>query len=195
LPGINASGDAKSNMASPLALINTGERIAALPATISLRGRHLEGAVLIGAHLRKADFTGAYLQGAVLYAADLRGATFGCAHNGRVMQCADIQGARLDYAQLQGAFLDDAQLRGASLDNAELQGLRRIGCAAGGAPYVIRGLLGNEFYKRFTSDRAQAAVVAQAFLDEAHCPGARGLSEQDKAALQEIHDSYASAKP
>jgi hypothetical protein len=35
------------------------DKIAALPETISLRGRQLEGAVLLSATLRKADFTGA----------------------------------------------------------------------------------------------------------------------------------------
>lgn len=34
------------------------------------------------------------------------------------------------------------------------------------------------------SDAAKA--LAAAFLDEAHCPGAHGLSETDKAKLKEI---------
>ena len=37
------------------ALARTEDRIAAVAETISLRGRHLEGAVLIGANLRKAE--------------------------------------------------------------------------------------------------------------------------------------------
>jgi hypothetical protein len=37
---------------------------------------------------------------------------------------------------------------------------------------------------RDQSDTAMA--LAAAFLDEAHCPGAHGLSEADKAKLKEI---------
>ena len=59
------------------AKFDTEAKIAALPETVSLRTRHLEGAVLIGAVLRKADFTSAHLQDASMDDADLRGATFG----------------------------------------------------------------------------------------------------------------------
>jgi hypothetical protein len=334
------------------------------PPAVSLRGRHLEGAVLFDATLRKGDFTGAYVKGARLDRADLREAKLGCAYDGRDNQCTDLRGVRLDYAQLQGANLrgaqlqgavlnkarlegDDlvgaqlqsaelfdvhlqganlscarlqggllarAQLQGAVLDNAQLQGvslkgaklqaasldhvfvwradandiaaegarvtnietaptqagcpspvmqwtakdfadlkqlietvipspgfqrtlalrriaqldpdpemksewqpdawirlerlqppkeyektlaagLRQIGCAAEGAPYVIRGFLRASFDKRFTADPAQAAAVAQYFLDDARCPGARGLLDEDKAALEEIQRSDAPAKP
>jgi Pentapeptide repeats (8 copies) len=43
---------------------------------LSLRGRSLDGAVMVGAHLRKADFTGASLIGAKFNLADLREAKF-----------------------------------------------------------------------------------------------------------------------
>src|SRR5262249_41213397 len=46
-------------------------KIAAAPETYSLRGRRLEGAVLIGAKLRKVDFSAAKLTGATLNGADL----------------------------------------------------------------------------------------------------------------------------
>jgi hypothetical protein len=52
LPGISLSEQAK---------FDSETKIAALPTTISLRGRNLEGIVLSGANLRKADFTGAHL--------------------------------------------------------------------------------------------------------------------------------------
>jgi len=39
------------------------------PESVSLRGRRLEGAVLVYAHLRRADFTGAQLDGADFYSA------------------------------------------------------------------------------------------------------------------------------
>jgi uncharacterized protein YjbI with pentapeptide repeats len=70
---------------------------------------------------------------------------------------------------------------------------KEIGCAADGAPYVIGGLIrrrGNrvQLEDRFEGHPSEGAEVAAAFLDEAKCPGARGLSEENKAKLQEIHN-------
>lgn len=320
LPGIDAIDRAK---------FDTDAKIAAVPATLSLRGRRLEGAVLTGADLRKVDFTGAQLQramledaqlqratltsaqlqgaslfraqmqGASLDFAELQGASLDQAHlQGASLLGAELQGASLDDAQLQGASLDHPWLQGASLDHAQLQGaslvgifawradsrntstesarivapvtkaiyvgldcpialvcdwsadsfaalkrliekqvpegerradalkriatldpatrkpeeemaeawrglaksssfdayqkslaerLRETGCDAVGAPYAIRGLLRN-FDRRFESGSTQPAALARAFLDEEHCPGARGLSEKDKAKLREIRD-------
>jgi Pentapeptide repeats (8 copies) len=50
-------------------------KIAAAPQMASLRARHLEGAVLIGAVLRNVDFEGASLKGAALLEARLQGAS------------------------------------------------------------------------------------------------------------------------
>jgi uncharacterized protein YjbI with pentapeptide repeats len=72
--------------------------------------------------------------------------------------------------------------------------LEEIGCAADGAPYVIGGLTRRisanqvQLDFRFSGYLSQEAEVAAAFLDEAKCPGARGLSEENKAKLQEIHN-------
>lgn len=71
--------------------------------------------------------------------------------------------------------------------------LEQIGCAADGAPYVISGLI-QQLDDRFQDSPTQEAAVATAFLDEAKCPGARGLSEGDKATLRKIRDR-ASAPP
>jgi uncharacterized protein YjbI with pentapeptide repeats len=71
--------------------------------------------------------------------------------------------------------------------------LKEIGCAADGAPYVIRGLIspipgnGVRLDSRFAIP-SQEAEVAASFLDEANCLGARGLSEENKAKLQAIRD-------
>jgi hypothetical protein len=54
------------------------EKLSALPQAVSLRMRDLSGAVLIGATLRKADFTAARLDRALLDDADLRESTFEC---------------------------------------------------------------------------------------------------------------------
>jgi uncharacterized protein YjbI with pentapeptide repeats len=297
LPGISVA---------ELSKFDSEAKVSALPVTISLRGRRLEGAVLLGARLPKADFTGAQLKGAGLSGADLHEAKFECAETGVKKRsgayegkCADLDGASLDDAELQGASFDDAELQRASLDRAQLEGvslyqadlsganlllaklqgafldsahlqdaslggahlqgasldgahlqgasfgcaalmadgvqlkllgcadlkgasvsaeqlqaagvgevqlqgtalvavLRDAGCNAEGAPYVIRGFLRrvNEQFlldRRFPSDPSQEARLVTAFLDEAHCPGAHGLSEQDKFNLQNIRDRVASS--
>ena len=77
--------------------------------------------------------------------------------------------------------------------NRLAQTFKEIGCAVDGAPYVIRGLM-SQLDDRFGRDLdrelevSKKAEVAAAFLDEAKCPGARGLSEENKAKLQEIRD-------
>jgi hypothetical protein len=72
--------------------------------------------------------------------------------------------------------------------------LIEIGCARDGGPYVI-GRLMAQFSLRFQGfeeitpqEVEQEAKVAAAFLDESKCPGALGLSEENKAKLQAIRD-------
>ena len=65
--------------------------------------------------------------------------------------------------------------------------MKEIGCAPAGAPYVIGGLI-IQFDSRLGTDSPQAAHVATAFLDEAKCAGAHGLSEENKAKLRRIRD-------
>jgi Pentapeptide repeats (8 copies) len=137
LPGFDAIDHTK---------FDSEAKIAAVSETISLRARDLEGAVLIGAKLRKADFTAVQLQGAQLGDADLRGAKFECSNPQRAQQCAQLQGASRVHAQLQGASLDEAELQdaslfgaglqGASLDAAELQGASLDEAQLQGASFV-----------------------------------------------------------
>ncbi|HEY4847316.1 MAG TPA: pentapeptide repeat-containing protein [Methylocella sp.] len=65
---------------------------------------------------------------------------------------------------------------------------RKAGCAAEGAPYVLRALLARLHgdVSPFAEDSPEKTKLAAAFLDEAHCAGAHGLSEADKAKLKEI---------
>src|SRR5262249_28160519 len=102
LPDIDVVDDTK---------YNSEEKIEALRdprETLSLRGRHLEGAVFwAGSDLRKADFTEARLQGAKFWFADLRDAKFGCAIDPTASappkgDCTQLQGADLSTARLQG---------------------------------------------------------------------------------------------
>jgi uncharacterized protein YjbI with pentapeptide repeats len=109
------------------------------PEKFSLRGRHLEGAVLLSASLKKVDFTAARLQGAVLRDADLSEARFLCADvslkvepgaeawTGSPKQCVQLQGAQLGQANLTGALLSGAQLRRANLDFTRLQNAKLDG--------------------------------------------------------------------
>ena len=129
LPGIDAIDHAK---------FDSEEKIEASPETVSLRGRRLERAVLIDSNLRKADLTAARLQGAVLVRADLREAELSCASpiegpTRPAQDCAQLQGADLQWAKLQGANLRDAQLQGANLIGAELQGANLLGAELQGA--------------------------------------------------------------
>jgi len=83
---------------------------------------------------------------------------------------------------------------------------RKTGCGADGAPYVLEALTirlsipaatpfhyQSDAANHYQSDAAKA--LAAAFLDEAHCPGAHGLSEADKAKLKEIAGPAAPPAP
>jgi uncharacterized protein YjbI with pentapeptide repeats len=98
------------------------------------------------------------------------------------------------------AALANASARSAgSYFNTLAEKLKEIGCAADGAPYVIKNLMRpipgqvgaveRVFLdRRFEANPLKEAEVAAAFLDEEKCPGARGLSEDNKAKLREIRD-------
>jgi hypothetical protein len=101
---------------------DTEGKIAISSIIMSLRGRSLEGAVLVAAHLRKADFTGARLSGADFWRADLQEANFGCDRVGIEPKCTQLQGTNLTQTKLQGASFFGAQLQGANLHYAQLQG-------------------------------------------------------------------------
>jgi hypothetical protein len=82
--------------------------------------------------------------------------------------------------------------------------LKEVGCSAAGAPYVISSLLRQGPENDGTMQLevgfqrghpAQEAEVATAFLDETKCPGARGLSEENKVKLQQIRSRTLSAPP
>jgi uncharacterized protein YjbI with pentapeptide repeats len=71
---------------------------------------------------------------------------------------------------------------------------REIGCDVSNGPYVVRSLLRQLRYpgsSPFAAQSQQPSLLAAAFLNEADCPGARGLSNVDKEQLQEIRDSRA----
>jgi uncharacterized protein YjbI with pentapeptide repeats len=119
LPGLDAIDHSK---------FDTDEKIKSITETVSLRKRDLKGAVLIGADLRKADFTAADLERSLLNNADLREAKFNCDAGSlkhqefRVEDCSQLQGASLVSAKLAGASFVAAQLQGANLSSAELYG-------------------------------------------------------------------------
>lgn len=113
---------------------DTAAKIAAAPVTFSLRGRHLERAVLIDANLPRVDFTEANLEGASLIRAHLQGAWFrGAVLVGAQFDNAQLQGTEFYQARLQGASLDKAQLQGVSLAGAQLQGAWLAGAQLQGA--------------------------------------------------------------
>jgi uncharacterized protein YjbI with pentapeptide repeats len=187
---------------------DTDAKIAALPETASFRGRHLEGAVLVGARLQKVDFTGAHLEDARLEDADLRDAKLECAQPLRDNQQDDskptcsqlqraklfraqlqrasfngsqLQGASLSGAQLQGASLNDAQLHGASLISAQLQGASLVGASLVGASLTAAL---NEAH--FEGARLDVAHLEGTSLTRAHLQGASLIGAHlEGASLEE----------
>jgi uncharacterized protein YjbI with pentapeptide repeats len=145
------------------AKFDTEAKIAALPQTLSLRGRRLERAALVLAGLRKVDFTGAHLRGAVLLGADLRGAKFGCDITGPQSRCTDLRDAWLKWTQMEGVSLDRTQLQGASLAEARLQGASLRGAQLEGAILDSVQLLGASL---------DGADLRGAWLDNAWLQGA-----------------------
>jgi uncharacterized protein YjbI with pentapeptide repeats len=151
---------------------DTEIKVQALSETISLRGRHLEGAVLGSAILKKVDFSYASLQGARLEKAELQGAKFEGAHlQGTVFDDAQLQGALMTNAQLQGASLSTANLQGANLDHSMLHGAWLDGAQLQGASLFdaklqaawLRGAwLGGALLK---SARLQGALLIDANLE------------------------------
>jgi uncharacterized protein YjbI with pentapeptide repeats len=131
--------------------------------TLSLRARHLQGAVLIDANLRKVDLTAAKLQGALLTGSDLRGANLGCTQThlqGKDFECTHLEGAVLVGAHLENANLVGAQLVAASLTVAHLQG------ASLANANLLGAYLGGAYLQGTTLDNAdlRGAVLSEADL-------------------------------
>jgi uncharacterized protein YjbI with pentapeptide repeats len=155
------------------AKLDSEPKIAALLETVSLRSRHLEGAVLIGAGLRKADFTSARLSGAKLTGADLREAKFECTGSLDVIETSITFPKDLDCAQLQNASLNGARLEGASLIGAHLQGARLQGARLQGALLDSAQLQGASLTAaRLQGASLDGAELQGAILDSAQLQGA-----------------------
>jgi uncharacterized protein YjbI with pentapeptide repeats len=155
LPGIDLTGSGSSGAEAGSAAVG---------GPISLRGRRLEGAVLIGARLKKADFTAARLQGADLRRADLREAKFECGGSkAGEPPCVQLEEAKLDGAQLQDASLSYAEMKDATLDGGQLQGASLDGAQLQGANLSDSKLQGT---------RLDGAQLQGAILDCANLEGA-----------------------
>jgi hypothetical protein len=74
------------------------------------------------------------------------------------------------------------------------------GCEVRGAPYIVRRLIwsldsnGDSDHK-FVVNSPQRALLAAAFMDEKNCPGARGLSEEEKVRLANIRGRTSTSVP
>lgn len=128
--------------------------------------------------------------------------------------------AALDPPATRWQELTAASPRDEEYETALAASLQETGCAADGAPYVIHGLLRrldphlqdrhvppslarcgwrirfaypHEYL--FSAASPHPAALARAFLDETTCPGARGLSEEDKGRLREVIAKAAPAAP
>jgi hypothetical protein len=139
---------------------DTETKIAGRSHTVVMRSRHLEGAVLIGANLRKADFGQAHLRGASLNNAQLQGASF---------EYAQLQGASLDDAHLQGASLSRADLRGASLNHVDLQFAELNNADLRGATLEDAGLEGADLSQaQIQGASLRGSVLHGVSLSDAH---------------------------
>jgi uncharacterized protein YjbI with pentapeptide repeats len=127
--------------------------------------------------------------------------------------------AALDPPATRWGELAAASPRDEEYETALAASLQETGCAADGAPYVIRGLLRRlertpernvpnmprncRWGARFAAPREYVfsdaspypAALARTFLDEKTCPGARGLSEEDKGRLREVIGKSEPAAP
>jgi uncharacterized protein YjbI with pentapeptide repeats len=180
-------GPAAAGLADPKALESAR-------VTLALRGRRFEGAVLIGADLRKADLTGARLDGADLDRADLQGAMLDDARlqnatlveaslRGALLRFAQLRDARLDKADLQGAALVDAQLQGALLKEAQLQDAALTSAQLQGASLVGARLEGATLsYAQLQKAKLDGAELQGAVLDHAQMQGASLRSTQLQGA-------------
>lgn len=135
--------------------------------SLSLRGRNLSGAILIGSDLRNVDFTGANLNEAHLERALLTRAKFNCGSTYDLRskmsgwpkdECTWLQLASLTEAQLQAAEFDRARMHGAILIGANLVGAQFTGTQLQGAMLINAQL--------------QAASIENASLNRAFLNGA-----------------------
>ena len=144
------------------------------PAQLDLSNRNLDGIVIIGGNLRKANFTSASLrgarlievqmQGANLTTADLAGAAlFQVMLQEAVLSGARMQGASLAVTNLAGAMLSGTRLQGAALDNANLRGASVFAVHLEGASLQNARLEGTLFAGSFM----QGARLNRATLDGA----------------------------
>jgi uncharacterized protein YjbI with pentapeptide repeats len=185
LPGF--AGPAAAGLAESKAL-------EAARVTLSLRGRRLEGAVLIGADLRKADLTGARFDRADLDRADLQGAVLDDARlvrasltetnlRGALLRAAQLREARLERAELQGAALVDAQLQNATLKDAQLQDAALTSAQLQGASLVGARLEGATLaYAQLQRAKLDGSELQGAVLDHAQAQGASLRSAQLQGA-------------
>jgi uncharacterized protein YjbI with pentapeptide repeats len=130
--------------------------------TISLRGRDLNGAVLIRADLRSADFTGASLRKARFDDATLTRARFGCGDKTEE-SCADLEGASFRGARVERSSFERANLRGADFEQASLQGASFDGADLRAAYFDGARLQGSTF----VTARLEAAWLSHASLQGA----------------------------
>ena len=141
---------------------------------INLQGSWLNGVVLSGARLRKANLVRAHLQEAELRGAHLEEAhLFDAQLQGADLEDVHLQRANLMRAQMQGADLVDAQLQGANLMGAQLQGADLVGALLQGADLGDAKLQGaNLMGAQLQGANLMGAQLQGAYLGGAQLQGA-----------------------
>jgi uncharacterized protein YjbI with pentapeptide repeats len=158
---------------------------------VSLAGRNLSRAVLIGADLSGADLSEAVLDGARMIRVRLVGADLlGASMVETNLTWANLKNARLASAILRGACLADsdltgARLRGADFTNADLEGADLRGAELAGTVMNGTDLTGTLLDGPAGDAHIDAAYEAEAVLDSHHEP--LTVSELPDADLEDHH--------
>lgn len=158
---------------------DTQAKLATMLPEYSMRGRHLEHAILNEAQLGRMNFIDAHLDGAAMLRIRAQGAWFNNANlEGAQLDGAELQGASFYGAHMAGATMEDTQLEGASIAGADLQAAWLVNAVLDGASLAGADL------RRATLDDAsligvslkgahlQAASLAGAKLEAARLAGA-----------------------
>jgi uncharacterized protein YjbI with pentapeptide repeats len=156
----------------------------------SLRGAHLEGALLGASLLERADCTEAHLEDCTLELAYLTWCNLGGAHLERAnLITSTLLCARLPAAHLEGANLRGAQLGHAAMDRAHLEGAHLSWAHLQGA--FLRGAwLADATFNDFAGVRAREKgwPLASSLGSEAHLEGATlDQVHAERADLRRAH--------
>jgi hypothetical protein len=143
-----------------------------------LHEAHLEGAIISGAHLERAELRYVHLEGAYLWEAHLEEADLKEAH----LERADLMAAYLERADLKRAHLEGAKLDGAHLEKADLMEAHMERAYLSSAHLEKTDLMGADLReaKGLTQEQIDSAIID----DKTKLPDYLKKTDPDKAKSQ-----------